>query len=78
MPRKKKDDQGQIGLLEARVSTAPCVPGSQIVNDPNDWAREHNDPKYILNLLKSIITVSLETMKVVNGLPGLKERKEQI
>lgn len=51
---------------------------SQIVNDPNDWAREHNDPKYILNLLKSIITVSLETMKVVNGLPGLKERKEQI
>ena len=48
---------------------------SQIVNDPNDWAREHDDPKYILNLLKSIITVSLETMKVVNGLPGLKERK---
>jgi type III restriction enzyme len=27
MPRKKKDDPGQIGLLEARVSTAPCVPG---------------------------------------------------
>ena len=25
--------------------------------------------------LKSIITVSLETMKVVNGLPALKERK---
>jgi predicted helicase len=37
-----------------------------------------NEPEYILNLLKSIITVSLETMKVVNGLPGLKERKEQI
>ena len=48
---------------------------SQIVNDPNDWAREHDDPKYILNLLKSIITVSLETMKVVNGLPALNERK---
>ena len=47
---------------------------SQIVNDPNDWAREHDDPKYILNLLKSIITVSLETMKVVNALPALKER----
>jgi hypothetical protein len=28
------------------------------------------------NLLKSIITVSLETMKVVEGLPGLKERKD--
>ena len=47
---------------------------SQIVNDPNDWAREHDDPKYILNLLKSIITVSLETMKIVNALPPLKER----
>jgi predicted helicase len=45
------------------------------VNDWNDWAREHDDPKYILNLLKSIITVSLETMKVVNGLPELRERK---
>jgi hypothetical protein len=29
-----------------------------------------------LNLLKSIITVSVETMKVVNGLPGLMERKD--
>ncbi len=48
---------------------------SQIVNDPNDWAREHDDPKYILNLLKSIITVSMETMKVVEKLPALKERK---
>ena len=46
---------------------------SQIVNDPNDWAREHDDPKYILNLLKSIITVSMETMKVVEKLPALKE-----
>jgi len=47
---------------------------SQIVNDPNDWAREHGDPKYILNLLKSVITVSLETMKIVNSLPPLKEQ----
>jgi predicted helicase len=46
---------------------------SGIQNDPNDWAREHDDPKYILNLLKSIITVSLETMKIVKGLPGLRE-----
>ena len=35
----------------------------------------YNDPKYILNLLKSVITVSVETMKIVNGLPALKERK---
>jgi type III restriction enzyme len=27
MPGKKKDAVAQPGLLEARVSTAPCVPG---------------------------------------------------
>jgi hypothetical protein len=27
VPRKKKDAAGQPGLLEARVSTALCVPG---------------------------------------------------
>ena len=45
---------------------------SQIVNDPNEWAREHGDPKYILNLLKRIVTVSVDTMKIVNALPPLK------
>lgn len=45
---------------------------SGIRNDPNDWAAEHNDEKYILNLLLRIITVSLETMKIVNALPKLK------
>ena len=44
---------------------------SQIKNDPNDWAKEHNDPTYILDLLLSIITVSLETMKIVKGLPHI-------
>lgn len=45
---------------------------SGIRNDPNDWAAEHNDEKYILNLLLRIITVSLETMKIVAALPKLK------
>lgn len=45
---------------------------SGIKNDPNDWAAEHDKPRYILDLLLSIVTVSLETMKVVKGLPGLK------
>ena len=49
---------------------------SGIRNDPNDWAREHGDPKYILNLLKRVITVSLETMKIVNALPPLNESKK--
>lgn len=42
---------------------------SGIVNDPNDWAQEHGKLRYILDLLLSVITVSLETMKIVNALP---------
>jgi len=45
---------------------------SGIVNDPNDWALEHNDPKYIFNLVLRIITVSLETMNIVKNLPKVK------
>ena len=48
---------------------------SGLRNDPNDWAREHNQPRYILDLLKRIVRVSLGTMKIVNALPTLNERK---
>jgi predicted helicase len=46
---------------------------SGIVNDANDWAIEtmHN-PRYPLELFQRVITVSLETMKIVNGLPKLE------
>lgn len=44
---------------------------SGITNDPNDWGLEHNNPRYILDLILSIITVSIETMKIVNNLPKL-------
>jgi len=42
---------------------------SDIKNDPNDYS---DNPKYILNLLLSIITISLETNKIVAGLPKLR------
>lgn len=47
-------------------------PASQITNDPNDWAHEHNDEKYILNLLLRIINVSVQTVEIVRTLPKLK------
>lgn len=47
---------------------------SGIRNDPNDWAREHNQLRHILDLLKRIVRVSLETMKIVNALPALNKR----
>lgn len=45
---------------------------SGITNDPNDWAREHNDEKYIFNLLLRIINVSVQTVEFVKKLPKLK------
>lgn len=45
---------------------------SGIINDPNDWAREHNDEKYIFNLLLRIINVSVQTVEIVKSLPRLK------
>ena len=40
---------------------------SQIVNDANDA----ENPRYIVALIGSVITVSLETLKIVEGLPVL-------
>lgn len=45
---------------------------SQIKNDPNDWAAEVGNPRYILDLLLSIINVSVQTVEIVNGLPKVK------
>ena len=47
---------------------------SGIVNNPNDWSREVGDARYILDLLARIVTVSLETMKIVDALPSLEIR----
>lgn len=47
---------------------------SGIVNDPNDWAAEHGDPTYIFNLVKRVVRVSVETVRIVKALPSLEER----
>lgn len=45
---------------------------SGIVNDANAWAVEtmHN-PKYPLELIGNVVRVSVETMRIVRGLPRL-------
>jgi predicted helicase len=45
---------------------------SGIKNDPNDWSREVEKPSYILDLLLSIINVSVQTVDIVAGLPKVK------
>jgi predicted helicase len=48
---------------------------SGIRNDPNDWSKEHKQPRYIIDLVKRVVRVSVETVKIVKGLPALNERK---
>lgn len=50
---------------------------SGIVKDANDWANETiGDPRYPLSLLLRVITVSLETRRIVSELPPLDIRED--
>lgn len=40
-------------------------------NDPNDWATEVGNPRYILDLLLRVINVSVQTVDIVIALPKL-------
>jgi predicted helicase len=44
-------------------------PKSGITNDPNDWAEEAGNPRYILDLLLSVIALSIRSAEIVKGLP---------
>jgi predicted helicase len=44
---------------------------SGIVNDPNAWADEHNRPRYILDLIGRVTTLSLRTLDIIDALPPL-------
>lgn len=48
---------------------------SGIKNDPNDWSSEHNNPRYIVDLIKRIVRVSVESARIVKALPKLSEAK---
>lgn len=43
---------------------------SGIINNPNHWSE---NPRYIVDLVKRIVRVSLETVRIVNSLPALNE-----
>ena len=46
---------------------------SGIINDANDWAIETmNNPRYPMELFLRVVTVSLETMRIVRALPKLE------
>lgn len=45
---------------------------SGIVNDPNQWGIEHGNPRYILDLLQKVVTVSVRTVEIAENLPSLE------
>ena len=45
---------------------------SGIVNDPNLWLKESGNERYIVDLLLKVVTVSMETQKIVTKLPQLE------
>jgi len=47
------------------------------VNDPNDWSREVENPRYILDLIGKVTTVSVETVRIVHCLPPLRIHPDQ-
>ena len=49
---------------------------SGITNNPNDWALEHEQARYIFDLLLSVINVSVQTVDIVNNLPEVDWEKE--
>lgn len=46
---------------------------SGIVNDPNGYS---DDPRYIVDLVKRVVTVSMETLEIVDMLPPLHEKPQ--
>jgi len=52
-----------------QVKTEPV---SGITNDPNNWSEEVENDRYILDLLLSIIHVSIQTVDIVEQLPKVK------
>ncbi|HCS62114.1 MAG TPA: damage-inducible protein [Microbacterium sp.] len=50
---------------------------SGIVNDVNAWLREQENPRYVVDLIRSLVTVSLETQKLIGELPAFEVIEEE-
>jgi predicted helicase len=45
---------------------------SGIVNDPNDWCKEQGNDRYIVDLIKRVVYLSVESVKILEGLPRVE------
>lgn len=78
IPNEKNDWINQRdGVFDTMIEIMPnntqCVFSKNIVGltTARD-AREHHKPRYILDLLLSVINVSVQSVDIVNNLPKLK------
>ena len=44
---------------------------SHIRNDPNEWCKENQQPRYILELIGRIVNVSIQTLDLIASLPPI-------
>ncbi len=51
---------------------------SGIVNDVNQWGLEQGNPRYIVDLIKRVVTVSLRTVEIVESLPRLRFDEHEV
>lgn len=59
-----------IDRYQVKVDKKSCIK-----NDPNDWSKEVGNPRYILDLILSVINVSVQTVDIVKDLPKLEFEK---
>ena len=48
---------------------------SGIINDPNDWADEVGNPRYIVDLIAKVTRVAVKTVRIVEGIREVGEDK---
>lgn len=41
------------------------------IKDPNDWSREHGDPRYIIDLISRLTALCMKTLGIIKSLPQL-------
>lgn len=50
---------------------------SGIVNDPNKWGEEHDNLRYIVDLIEKVVRVSVESAKLIGQIDGKVEKKSK-
>jgi hypothetical protein len=71
MKRQRKTANPAVsnGPQKAEAFEMPLY--NQTGNDPNEWSE---DPRYIVDLVKRVVQVSVKTVAIVKSLPDLNEQ----